>query len=128
MNVKQMHLKRNKIASCTRTLKLEKLKPAAKGVRSLQGVRRDSEIIYVGTFSANGDIGKRGKIADVFEVEGNEVGGEIENEKKPINGMARSFSQPDLLDSNDGEISEEVILQRPSGLFDRPMLRSLAFR
>lgn len=103
-----------------------------RSVRSLQGVRRDSEVIYVGTFSANADIGKRGKIADVFEVDDNEAGGEIENEKKSTNGtygtMARSFSQPDLLDANDGEISEEVILQRPSGLFDRPMLGSLAFR
>lgn len=109
-----------------------------RSVRSLQGVRRDSEVIYVGTFSANGDIGKRGKIADVFEVDDNEevddnqVGGEIGNNKKIVNGtygtMARSFSQPDLLDGNNDEASEEVILQRPSGLFDRPMLGSLAFR
>lgn len=116
--------------------KIGEIEPDGKrSVRSLQGVRRDSEVIYVGTFSANGDIGKRGKIADVFEVEveDNEIGGEIENEKKSVNGtygkmMARSFSQPDLLDANDAEISEEVILQRPSGLFDRPMLGSLAFR
>lgn len=103
-----------------------------RSVRSLQGVRRDSEVIYVGTFSSNGDIGKRGKIADVFEVEENDVDNENKNESKNINGtygtMTRSFSQPDLLDSNEGEISEEVILQRPSGLFDRPMLGSLAFR
>ncbi|XP_037039366.1 Usher syndrome type-1G protein homolog [Bradysia coprophila] len=115
--------------------KVGEIEPSGKrSVRSLQGVRRDSEVIYVGTFSANGDIGKRGKIADVFEVEDNEIGGEIENEteKKRANGtygtMARSFSQPDLLEANEGEVSEEVILQRPSGLFDRPMLGSLAFR
>lgn len=115
--------------------KIGEMEPSGKrSVRSLQGVRRDSEVIYVGTFSANGDIGKRGKIADVFEVEDNEIGGEVENEneKKRPNGtygtMARSFSQPDLLEANEGEVSEEVILQRPSGLFDRPMLGSLAFR
>lgn len=115
--------------------KVGEIEPDGKrSVRSLQGVRRDSEVIYVGTFSSNAEAGKRGKIADVFEVEESEGVDEIEveSEKRSINGMygtmARSFSQPDLLDSNDGDISEEVMLQRPSGLFDRPMLGSLAFR
>lgn len=63
-----------------------------------------------------------------------------------VNGggtMSRSISQPDFLagehvatargeDDDDeeaaGRISEEVMMQRPAGLFDRPMLGSLAFR
>lgn len=106
-----------------------------RSVRSLQGVRRDSEVIYVGTFSSNGDAGKRGKIADVFDVEN---GGSDDPDGSRMYGtMSRSLSQPDFLaresrssnnSSNPEDISEEVMLQRPSGLFDRPMLGSLAFR
>lgn len=59
----------------------------------------------------------------------------------PMNGgggtMSRSISQPDFMagqpqrEEDDEEavgISEEVMMQRPPGLFDRPMLGSLAFR
>lgn len=105
-----------------------------RSVRSLQGLRRDSEIIYVGTFSSNGDtvMGKRGKIADVFDMDtGSGESDYVSRDKSTI--MARSISQPDFFatsigNENEDDISEQVTLQRPSGLFDRPMLGTLAFR
>lgn len=102
-----------------------------RSVRSLQGLRRDSEIIYVGTFSNNGDTvtGKRGKIADVFDMDTDSD--YVPRDKS--SAMARSMSQPDFFAThvgheNEDDISEQVTLQRPSGLFDRPMLGTLAFR
>lgn len=100
-----------------------------RSVRSLQGVRRDSEVIYVGTYSSNGDLGKRGKIADVFDMDETSEMGEFNSASEAYKTLSRSVSQPDFLSRNDDdEISEEVMMQRPSGLFDRPMLGSLAFR
>lgn len=104
-----------------------------RSVSSLQGLQRDSEVLYVGTFSSNVDIGRRGKIADVFDVEeeGQVSDGEEQSEASTRAGgtISRSFSQPDFLAGGmNDEVSEEVMLQRPSGLFDRPMLGSLAFR
>lgn len=106
-----------------------------RSVSSLKGIQGGSEVIYVGTFSSNGDVLKRGKIADVFDVHEEEEEANSDNEESrdslQSNGsrpMARSFSQPDFLADNGEQISEEVMLQRPSGLFDRPMLGSFAFR
>lgn len=106
-----------------------------RSVSSLHGLQRDSEVLYVGTFSSNVDAGRRGKIADVFDVE--EEGGAGSDTEEQSDAaltraggtISRSFSQPDFLAGGmNNEVSEEVILQRPSGLFDRPMLGSLAFR
>lgn len=96
-----------------------------RSVRSLQGVRRDSEVLYVGTFSSNNGTGKRGKIADVFEVDNMEN----ENEDDDSNGpLPRTLSQPNFFGAvEDDDLREQVMLQRPSGLFDRPLLGSLAF-
>lgn len=100
-------------------------------ITSLTGLQRDSEVLYVGTFSSTEEQsqGKRGKIADVFEVddEGNERSGGYSS------ALSRSFSQPDILGDVQlaQELNEElqVQLQRPLGLFDRPtMLGSIAFR
>lgn len=94
-----------------------------RSVRSLQGVRRDSEVLYVGTFSSNGGTGKRGKIADVFEVD-DDIGNEEDNEGQ----LPRTLSQPNFFGAvEDDDLREQVMLQRPSGLFDRPLLGSLAF-
>lgn len=105
-----------------------------RSVSSLQGLQRDSEVLYVGTFSSNLDAGRRGKIADVFDVEEEGGPGSDAEEQSGASTRAggtisRSFSQPDFLAGGmNDEVSEEVMLQRPSGLFDRPMLGSLAFR
>ncbi|XP_052840742.1 LOW QUALITY PROTEIN: pre-mRNA splicing regulator USH1G [Drosophila gunungcola] len=113
--------------------KVRELEPDGKRtITSLTGLQRDSEVMYVGTFSSNEEsIGKRGKISDVFEcLEGDETD-HNDNRSGYSSALARSFSQPDIL--GDGqlaqELSEEVTLQRPVGLFDRPtMLGSIAFR
>lgn len=112
--------------------KVRELEPDGKRtITSLTGLQRDSEVLYVGTFSSTEEQsqGKRGKIADVFEVddEGNERSGGYSS------ALSRSFSQPDILGDVQlaQELNEElqVQLQRPLGLFDRPtMLGSIAFR
>lgn len=133
--------------AATGDFKIGEIDPAGKrSVRSLQGVRRDSEVIYVGTFSSSGEVIKRGKIADVFEVEGEDEGegeGSSDSESRSSrctsSSMARSMSQPDFTchdveedddEYDDGEASEteEILLHRRTGLFDRPMFGTLAFK
>jgi Usher syndrome type-1G protein len=101
-----------------------------RSVRSLQGLRRDSEILYVGTYdNAADNPGKRGKITDVFDVEtmSEEEYDNTESGDK-YGTLSRSYSQPDFLAASaKDDIAEDVMLQRPSGLFDRPMLGTLAF-
>ncbi|XP_037948008.1 Usher syndrome type-1G protein homolog [Teleopsis dalmanni] len=98
-------------------------------ITSLTGLQRDSEVLYVGTFSSNEDNGKRGKISDVFEVEAANSDTERDTGRLGYGTLSRSFSQPDLLDDYSCEgLSEEIGAQRPAGLFDRPMLGSIAFR
>lgn len=98
-----------------------------RSVRSLQGLRRDSEIIYVGTYD-NAGPGKRGKIADVFDVDSlSNDEQENDDSKERFGTLSRSMSQPDFLANVNDTIAEDVMLQRKSGLFDRPMLGSLAF-
>ncbi|XP_055858767.1 pre-mRNA splicing regulator USH1G isoform X1 [Episyrphus balteatus] len=97
-------------------------------ITSLTGLQRDSEVLYVGTFSSNEDNGKRGKLTDVFDMEANS---DTEREVPRIGygTLSRSFSQPDFLAAqNDDEACNDILLQRPTGLFDRPMLGSIAFR
>lgn len=102
-----------------------------RSIRSIEGVKRDSEILYVGTYEAgNNNIGKRGKISDVFEYETiSNDGTEIER-KSRLSNLSRCVSQPDFLAAGamaNDDIAEDVRMQRPSGLFDRPMMGSLAF-
>ncbi|XP_062131690.1 ankyrin repeat and SAM domain-containing protein 4B [Drosophila sulfurigaster albostrigata] len=112
--------------------KVRELEPDGKRtITSLTGLQRDSEVLYVGTFSSTEEsIGKRGKIADVFEVDD----GTMERETSRLGystALSRSFSQPDILGDTQltQELNEELVLQRPVGLFDRPtMLGSIAFR
>lgn len=96
-----------------------------RSVRSIEGVRRDSEVLYVGTFQ-NASNDKRGKIADVFEYDSSSIDGD---KKSVRNGtLSRCLSQPDFLASGaiGSDISEDIKNQRPSGLFDRPGLGSLS--
>ncbi|XP_067634094.1 pre-mRNA splicing regulator USH1G isoform X2 [Eurosta solidaginis] len=101
-------------------------------VTSLVGVQRDSEVLYVGTFSSNEESSKRGKISDVFEVT-DETGSDRERDasKMGYSTLLRSFSQPDILGDSYTPLarqSEEYPRQRTGALFDRPMLGSIAFR
>lgn len=85
-------------------------------------VRRDSEVMYVGTFQTAAND-KRGKIADVFEYNAT-------NDKslhRP-GTLSRCLSQPDFSVSGaiSNELAEDIKNQRPTGLFDRPGLGALS--
>lgn len=88
-----------------------------RSVTSLSGLRRDSEVMYVGTFSAGPQ--PRGNVADVFET--------VEEAPKKA-GLTRSLSQPDFAAPNDNSMNQEVLLQEPASIFDRPGFGSVAFR
>ncbi|XP_050074437.1 pre-mRNA splicing regulator USH1G [Anopheles maculipalpis] len=116
-----------------------------RSVRSIQGLRRDSEILYVGTYSSNDDSNaseRRGKLRDVFDVDpadGRENDDADEDSGSGTSGggggkfgtISRSLSQPDFLATaaatTTDELTEDVLLQRPSGLFNRPSFGNLAF-
>ncbi|XP_035916784.1 Usher syndrome type-1G protein homolog [Anopheles stephensi] len=112
-----------------------------RSVRSIQGLRRDSEILYVGTYSSNDDSNaseRRGKLKDVFDVDpadGRENDDADEDSGSGTSGgggkfgtISRSLSQPDFLAApTTDELTEDVLLQRPSGLFNRPSFGQLAF-
>ncbi|XP_026317582.1 Usher syndrome type-1G protein homolog [Hyposmocoma kahamanoa] len=89
-----------------------------RSVTSLSGLRRDSEVMYVGTFSAGPQ--QRGNVANVFT--------ETEEAKKST--LTRSASQPDFSvpAGEDSGIGQEVLLQEPASIFDRPGFGSVAFR
>ncbi|XP_052899160.1 pre-mRNA splicing regulator USH1G [Anopheles moucheti] len=110
-----------------------------RSVRSIQGLRRDSEILYVGTYSSNDESNaseRRGKLQDVFDVDptnGQDNDDADEDSNSGASGkfgtISRSLSQPDFLATTvtTDEITEDVLLQRPSGLFNRPSFGNLAF-
>lgn len=96
-----------------------------KSVRSLTGLRRDSEVMYVGTYETNSqqqNNGRRGKISDVWGT------------------LSKAQSTPDLLgdrkyeaDADDDEestniVGETFLLQEPASIFNRPGFGSVAFR
>lgn len=106
-----------------------------RSVRSIQGLRRDSEVLYVGTFQHNPDAGKRGAIGNLFEDLDNEELNEAEEESEDTidvqfaNGKkfsTTSRSQPMRNAHDDDNLNDEVLLQRPSGIFNRPSLGNLA--
>ncbi|EFN81973.1 Usher syndrome type-1G protein-like protein [Harpegnathos saltator] len=95
-----------------------------KSIRSLTGVRRDSEVMYVGTYDTQPQhMGRRGKISDVWGT------------------LSKSQSTPDLLgeriyDEEEEDREEEnlnvtkdtTFLQEPASIFNRPGFGSVAFR
>ncbi|KAI8435743.1 hypothetical protein MSG28_003985 [Choristoneura fumiferana] len=86
-----------------------------RSVTSLSGVRRDSEVMYVGTFGAGPQ--QRGPLEQVFETRDRQT-------------LTRSASQPDFTaaQGEDSGIGQEVLLQEPASIFDRPGFGSVAFR
>lgn len=104
--------------------KIGQLEDGGRTVRSIEGVQRDSEVLYVGTFQNSGNE-KRGKLLDVFEYETSSIDGD----KRSRQGtLSRCLSQPDFLASGaiGSELADDVKNQRPTGLFDRPGLGTLA--
>ncbi|XP_043282833.1 Usher syndrome type-1G protein homolog isoform X2 [Venturia canescens] len=101
-----------------------------RSVRSLTGLRRDSEVMYVGTYETQAQqqqVGKRGRISDVWGT------------------LSKAQSTPDLLGDRDYDdddydellhrsgtmknvVEEAVLLQEPASIFNRPGFGSVAFR
>lgn len=106
--------------------KIGEVENGGRTVRSIEGVRRDSEVLYVGTFQ-NAANDKRGKIADVFEYDSNSIEGERKSNSR-MGTLSRCLSQPDFHASGaiGSDIAEDIKNQRPSGIFQRPGLGSLS--
>ncbi|CAK9822959.1 pre-mRNA splicing regulator USH1G [Anthophora retusa] len=95
-----------------------------KSIRSLTGLRRDSEVMYVGTYETQAQqIGKRGRISDIWST------------------LSKAQSTPDLLSDrtfdenmeetdreNMNDIRDNTFLQEPASIFNRPGFGSVAFR
>lgn len=100
-------------------------------LRNIEGLARDSEVLYVGTFTNNNNnsMDKRGRIADVFPPFSNSGRSSRmdDDDYENNNSIKRSTisawrSQPDLSVSSHADIAEDMKNQRPMGLFDRQML------
>ncbi|XP_055623211.1 pre-mRNA splicing regulator USH1G [Toxorhynchites rutilus septentrionalis] len=107
--------------------KIGEVEPTGKrSIRSIQGMQRDSEILYVGTYNSADDNSNRGKIKDVFEVDSHayedmddeDSGSGGSNTK--FNTMTRSVSQPDFLANLNDDLTNDVLLQNRPSLFNRP--------
>ncbi|KAH0540415.1 Usher syndrome type-1G protein homolog isoform X1 [Cotesia glomerata] len=98
-----------------------------KSVRSLTGLRRDSEVMYVGTYEtqAQQQIGKRGKISDVW-------GTLSKAQSTPDLLGDRDYDDDDIHDTNgfgkNNLVEEAVLFQEPASIFNRPGFGSVAFR
>ncbi|XP_034191605.2 SAM_USH1G_HARP domain-containing protein Sans isoform X1 [Osmia lignaria lignaria] len=95
-----------------------------KSIRSLTGLRRDSEIIYVGTYETQAQqIGRRGRISDVW--------GTLNKAQSTPDLLGdRIFDDDDEQNDNREEINgiRETFLQEPASIFNRPGFGSVAFR
>lgn len=96
-----------------------------RSVRSIQGLQRDSEILYVGTYNSSEESSKRGKIKDVFDVDSNgyeEVDDDSESggSNAKFNTISRSVSQPDFLANLNDDLTNDVLLQNRPSIFNRP--------
>uniref|UniRef100_A0A336MIP0 CSON002290 protein n=1 Tax=Culicoides sonorensis TaxID=179676 RepID=A0A336MIP0_CULSO len=125
--------------------KIGEIEPSGKrSVRSIQGVRRDSEILYVGTYETTGDQqpGKRGKISDVFSNNNNnhsslngDDSSDSNSRQLPFSTLSRSISQPNFMHPSlmpdtdeEQEALENNLLNRQANgnLFNRPLLGTLS--
>lgn len=109
-------------ANSATDFKIGEMESGSRTVRGIEGVRRDSEVLYVGTFQ-NPNNEKRGRIADVFEYDSNSTEGDRRSLRHAT--ISRCLSQPDLLAAS-SDLAEDIRNQRPSGLFDRPVLGALS--
>lgn len=124
--------------------KIGEIEPSGKrSVRSIQGLRRDSEILYVGTYDTAADNpGKRGKITDVFDNSNvhHDNGTDSSDSNSRIMShhgtLSRSISQPDFLHTttrgNDTDEEQEALennllnRQANGNIFNRPLLGTLS--
>lgn len=95
----------------------ERVENGSRTLRNIEGLARDSEVMYVGTFQ-NNNMEKRGRIADVFGSNAVE-----DNDRNSIKrGTISAWrSQPDLSVSS-ADIAEDMKNQRPMTLFEKQTL------
>lgn len=93
-------------------------------MRSLTGLRRDSEVIFVGTYDAGGP-GQRKKISDVFP-ENSSENGTIDLETDPSDHGYGGIKGGGYC--GDSGFSEEFMLQEPASMLERKGFGSIAFR
>lgn len=91
--------------------------------KSIDSIRnKDSDIIYGGTMqSTSSSSDRRGRIADIFSYESKSMSGDTFAGR-----ISRCQSQPDLLSCNSNDLREELSNQNMSGLFERPVIGTLA--
>lgn len=115
-------LKLNRQANANMDFKVGERENGNRTLRNIEGLSRDSEVLYVGTFqnSANNSNEKRGRITDVFSYDSNS----IDDDRRSIRQGTLSAwrSQPDLAVASSSDIAEDMKNQRQTGLFDRHML------
>lgn len=89
-------------------------------MRSLRGVRRDSEVLYGGTLENS----RRGRLDGIF----NDNEYNTNTIKANGNGnLTRSLSQPDFMQEIENENADKIH-QEPASIFVRPGIGSIAFR
>lgn len=121
---KKVHQKKQEMTSVNGDFKVRETEGYGKtSLRSLSGLRRDSEVMYVPKFDSqsNGSCGssqgssERRRLQDVF--------------RTPNNDILRATSEPDFLYNagTDSGIGEDA-LHEPGSIFERPGFGSVAFR
>ncbi|XP_019868088.1 Usher syndrome type-1G protein homolog [Aethina tumida] len=93
--------------------KISEIEDGKRSVRSLKGIRRDSEVLYGGTIE-----NRRGRLDGVF----NEAE-HVNSAPPPSNGMIRSMSQPDFVQELANSDTKE-----PQSIFIRPGMGSIVIR
>ena len=94
-----------------------------RSIRSIQGLRRDNEILYVGTYDGtNDDSGKRGKLTNVFDVNSPvDLDNLSEEAGEKYGTLSRSISQPDFMLNLHEDFIDDNVIQRPGRLFEKPL-------
>lgn len=111
---------KNKLANDD-DFKVSEIEDGKRSVRSLTGIKRDSEVMYGGTL----DNARRGRLNNVF-IDDNYLETSIKTDGGTLtNGvLKRSVSQPDFMQQLD---NSDVIQQEPASIFVRPGVGSFAF-
>lgn len=114
--------KNNRLGNNEDDFKISEIEDGKQSVRVLNGIRRDSEVLYGGTLNY-----RRGKLDGVFN-EAEAVDNGVP--PPPSSGMIRSVSQPDFMHDlrggDEGGTPEKP--KEPSSIFIRPGIGSIVIR
>ncbi|KRT86887.1 Ankyrin repeat-containing protein, partial [Oryctes borbonicus] len=117
---KTMQMK-NKYIQPENDFKVSEIEDGKRSVRSLKGLRRDSEVLYSGTIENRTNRANLGNVFNGNHLSDNEDEVDDKHGNKP--NLTRSISQPDFIhELNNGDSQE------PASIFVRPGIGSLAFR